>query len=364
MAFPAAAATVVPEDLRAIIAQCARATSVPYRLVVRAQIVLAAVEGQSTYAIAKRLGCAESTVRKWRGRIEERPCLAVLEDLPRSGRPALVPTEVRCDVVRIACTRPRDNFVPFRDIWSYASLADAVAIETGWELSTSEIHRILTGNRLRPHQVRGWLHSPDPMFREKVKVITDLYLNLPPGATVLSFDEKPGMQAREHKHPMSLATAGESGRIEFEYKRHGTVTLLAAFNVGTGEVMGRCARRTGDNIVSFFDSLAEKYPSGPVYVVMDNLNVHKGVRWEPFHERHGRRFHFVYTPLHASWVNQIEIWFGILQRRIIKHGSFRSQAELADRVMAFIAHWNQVEAHPFRWRFRAFKDPSPLALAA
>jgi transposase len=327
----------------------------------RSRIVLAAADGESTYSIARRLGCCESTVRKWRGRIEQRASLSVLDDLPRSGRPATVPPEVRCDVLRIACSRPKDNFVPFGELWTLETLSACCEEQTGWRLSTSEIQRILTCGGLRPHRVRSWLHSPDRMFREKVEAITHLYLDVPPGATLLSFDEKPGMQAREHKHPMRPADRGQAVRKEFEYKRHGTVTLLAALDVQTGEVVGECARRTGDNLVAFFEKLAKKYPRGPVFVVMDNLNVHKGARWEEFNARHGGRFRFVYTPLHASWINQIEIWFSILQRRVIAHGSFRTPVELAAAVLRFIAHWNRVEAHPFRWRFRGFERPSPFA---
>lgn len=285
----------------------------------------------------------------------------MLDDLPRSGRPAIVPLEIRAEIVRLACSRPKDNHVPFGALWTLKTLGVTCEEQTGWRLSTSEIQRILVCGGLRPHRVRSWLHSPDPMFREKVEAITRLYLDIPLGATLLSFDEKTGMQAREDKHPMRPTEPGRGVRKEFEYKRHGTVTLLAALDVRTGEVTGECARRTGENLVAFFEKLAKKYPTGPVYVVLDNLNVHKGARWEEFNARHGGRFHFVYTPLHASWVNQIEIWFSILERRVLRHASFATQDELATTVLRFIAHWNRVEAHPFRWRFRDFERSSPLA---
>ena len=364
VAAPASAPLCVPDEVRADLERCAEAQQLPHRLVVRAQLVLAAINGESTYAIAKRLGCCESTVRKWRKRIEERPCLAVLEDLPRSGRPTEISPEIRCEIIRIACSRPKDNAAPFGELWTLKTLQSACEEQTGAELSTSEIHRILMCNGLKPHRVRSWLHSPDPQFQEKVKAITDLYLELPKGATLLSFDEKTGMQAREDKHALRPARPGEGVRKEFEYKRHGTVTLLAALDVQTGEVHGECARRTGDNLVGFFETLATKYAAGPVFVVLDNLNVHKGERWEEFNARHNGRFHFVYTPLHASWINQIELWFSILQRRVIKHGSFVTQAELTRTVLEFIAYWNRVEAHPFRWRFRDFERSRPFALVA
>jgi DDE superfamily endonuclease len=100
------------------------------------------------------------------------------------------------------------------------------------------------------------------------------------------------------------------------------------------------------------EALAKRYPTGRVYVVWDNLNIHHGERWKKFNRRHRGRFRFVHTPLHASWVNQVEIWFSILQRRVLKHGSFVSAAELTARVLGFVRHWNRHEAHPFRWTFR------------
>jgi hypothetical protein len=138
---------------------------------------------------------------------------------------------------------------------------------------------------------------------------------------VLSIDEKTGMQARADLHPMHALEDGSVGR-EFEYTRHGTCTLIAAFDVRTGEVFGRCWRRNADGIVRFLEEIAKKYPAGAVYVVWDNLNVHKGDAIEAFNARHGRRFQFVYTPRHASWVNQVEIWFSVLQRRVLRYGSF------------------------------------------
>src|SRR5882724_7485063 len=173
------------------------------------------------------------------------------------------------------------------------------------------------------------------------------------------------MQALERKHPGRRPAPGRAGRREFEYVRHGTRALLAAFDVKTGRVFGQCRpRRTAEDLRQFMDALAENYPTGDVYVIWDNLNIHHGEAWRHFNERHGGRFHFVYTPLHASWVNQVEIWFSILQKRVLKHGDFRSPAELAVRVMAFISHWNRREAHPFRWTFRGRFTQHPDRQAA
>ena len=220
-------------------------------------------------------------------------------------------------------------------------------------LSESEIGRILRNVDFRPHQVRLWLHSPDPEFRPKVARICDLYLSPPPGAHVVCVDEKTCIQALSRKHPMRRAAPGAPGRFEFEYKRHGTLTLLAAFDVRRGTVFGQCReRRTAADLDDFMRALARRYPKGEVWIVWDNLNIHCGAAWERFAVEHGGRFHFAYTPKHASWINQVEIWFGILQRRVLALGDFASRDELAERIDGFIAHWNRCEAHPFRWTFR------------
>ena len=353
------------KPLRKQLERLTRSSKAPHGLVERAKIIVRAERGMSTYAIAHELGITETTVRKWRDRFEARPKLSTLRDAPRSGRPETITSEQRAQVVRLACERPVDNKVKFRDLWTFSSLRDAVESELDLTISRSEVWRILQVHGVRPHRVVGWLHSSDPEFCEKVAAICNVYVEPPSGATVLSYDEKPGMQALEHGHPMKRASQRGPGRKEFEYVRHGTVTLLAALDTQTGEVFGRCERRTAKNLVGFFEELAQKYPTGPVYVVWDNLNVHTGQRWEQFNARHGGRFHFLYTPKHASWVNQIECWFSILQRRVIRHGSFQTREALMRAVRGFIAHWNLVEAHPFRWRFRGqFREIITPALAA
>lgn len=336
----------------------------PHRAVIRAQIIVLACEGMSTAEIARRVGVAQSCVRKWRHRMTQRPKLSTLRDRHRAGRPPRVPVPIRCELVKLACMRPADRpKAPLEQVWTRELLRAALKEQTGWELSLSEITRTLRCGGLRPHRVRVWLHSPDPEFCPKVERICDLYLSPPPGATVVCIDEKTGMQALEQTHPMRLAGAGGFVRREFEYVRHGTSTLLAAFNVRTGELFGRCRRRTAAGLVHFLEELAARYPRGDVYVIWDNLNVHHGARWGEFNRRHGGRFHFVYTPKHASWVNQVEIWFSLLARRVLKHASFASRRELEDAVRAFIRRWNR-EAHPFRWTFRGDFAPVGLRFAA
>ena len=303
--------------------------------------------------IARQLGCHARTVRRWRARFAAHSSAESLVDRARSGRPPLIPVPVRCEVIKLACSRPQESSTAqFHEIWTLKSLQDALEASMDWRLSRSEIARILRAEQIRPHRWRVWLHSPDPEFQVKVQRICQLYEKPPEDTTVLCIDEKSGMQALERKHPNRWPAQGRCGRREFEYTRHGTRTLIAAFDIRTGRVFGQCRpRRTAEDLLAFMDAVAAHYP-GEVYVVWDNLNIHHGPRWEQFNSRHDERFHFLYTPLHASWVNQIEIWFAILARRILRYGSFCSIRQLEARVMGFIDHWNTHEAHPFTWTFR------------
>ena len=351
---PRARRVFLAPPIRRELQEMARSSTAPHRVVQRAQIILLAAKGWGNMAVARRLGCGERTVRKWRARFAADPLVRSLQDRPRSGRPSQVPVSVRCEVIKLACSRPDENpKAPFRQIWTLDSLKEAVKEESSWQLSRSEIWRILQSEEIRPHRFRMWLHSPDPAFQLKVKRICDLYHKPPKGATVLCIDEKSGMQALERKHPTQWPTRRRFGRYEFEYIRHGTRVLIAAFDVGTGEVFGQCRqRRTANDLLDFMEVVAQRYPEGPVYVVWDNLNIHYGERWKSFNRRHNQRFKFVYTPLHASWINQIEVWFALLQRRILKYSSLQSPEVLEERVLDFIEHWNRREAHPFAWTFR------------
>ena len=330
----------------------------PHAVVQRARTVLMARAGKGTLEIARSIGTDERIVRKWKRRFRNSPTLAGLEDGPRPGRPARVPIHVRCTLVRLACERPDDEKTPFREVWTYASLADRLHAETGHRLSTSEIGRILRFEEIRPHRFKQWLHSSDPEFAAKAKAVCDLYLKPPRDAVVLSIDEKP-MQALQRKHPNHRDPKGQLRR-EFEYKRHGVAALIAAFNIRTGEVFGQVVpHRTANSLVQFMEVIAQKYPGKQIYVVWDNLNIHydgNDFRWTAFNSRHAGRFHFRYTPKHASWMNQVEIWFSILQRRIIRYGDFPSVTVLRKKVLGFIEHWNRWELHPFRWTWRSDKN--------
>lgn len=354
-------------ETRAALVQiaCSRPTPELARERVRARTAQAArahrsakMQMRRASASARRAARREAGARERERRERERAAARAV----KRAKKALAAAELERAAARRDAVFATKNFrASFSAVWTQPALQAELKRVTGETMSLSEIRRTLWCGGLRPHRVRMWLHSPDPEFSSKVKTICDLYLNPPENAVVLCVDEKTGMQVRADLNPIHLSRA-KYLRREFEYVRNGTKTLIAAFDTRTGEVFGRCWRRTAQGVERFLEALAKKYPHGDVYIVWDNLNVHSGPTVNAFKARHGGRFHFVHTPLHASWVNQIEIWFSILQRRVLRHGSFTSGADLEAAVLGFIRGWNTIERRPFRWRFRGeFVPPLPWA---
>lgn len=337
-----------------------RSHTAPCREVLRARIVLMAAGGVTTARIARDLGCDEEVVRKWRRRFAATRDIKHLRDQPRSGRPSRLTTCERFEVVRMACEPVPEELC--RVQWTQASLVERLATELSITLSCSEVGRILRGHALHPHRVTQWVHSPDPDFAAKVARVVSLLLAPPGDGVVLSIDEKTGMQALGRRYAMRAAAPGRNRRQDFEYVRHGTTTLIAAYDVYAGTVYGECrSTRTGDDLVDYMETVAEIYDTGKVYVIWDNLNVHKNGaadRWTAFNARHGGRFEFVFTPLHASWVNPVEGWFSIFARRVLRGAEFQSVDDLIERTARFITRWNEVECKPLRWTFRGPCDSS------
>lgn len=358
MPSPRACPVHLPPAVRQEFLQLSRSQTAEVRLVRRARIALLADDDVSNEQIARRVGVTHKTVREWRGRIAANPTVDALLDRPRSGRPPVVPLEVRLKLISLACERPTDDKSPFREVWSLGALRIALLQETHWLLSVSEIGRILGAEGIRPHRIRMWLNRQDPKFWEKATRVCRFYNDAPDDVTVLCVDEK-RLFAHERLHPLAPAGRSRACRKEFAYRRNGTSTLLAAFDVRTGEVYGECRpRRTAQDLLEFLEVIAQHIP-GKVVVIWDNLNVHydgKDQRWTRFNERHGGRFTFVYTPIHASWLNQVEIWFSTLERRLLRNGSFSSVEQLVQRVEDFIVHYNDHEAHPYRWTFRPHRE--------
>ncbi|MCP4444377.1 MAG: IS630 family transposase, partial [Myxococcales bacterium] len=274
--------------------------------------------GLGTRKVSEGLSCSCRNMRKWKARFSANPSAESLEDQERSGRPAQIPVEIRC---KIACERPaaQESPAPLRDVWTYESLARSLEEQTDYRLSVSEVGRILRFEKIQPHRIRRWVKSSAPNFLPKAKRICNLYINIPKNSVVICVDEEP-MQVLEREHPTRVDPSDGSVRYEYKYKRHGTQSLFAAINVKTGSMFGRVVQhRTADALVSFMNALARRYPKKKIFVLWANLNTHydwKDKRWTKFNKRHGGRFRFIYTPIHASWMNQVEIRFSIIERRI------------------------------------------------
>jgi transposase len=222
------------EPMQKDLEKVARASTSFIRQVFRTRIILLAAEGKSRSFICQELRTTPTTVRKWINRFNRYPSLETLEDAPRSGRPHTVPSEAKCEVIKFACSDIRTQAPDAGNTWTAKSLQACVRRSTGIEMSKSEISRILNHEDLRPHKVKMWLHSPDPFFKEKVNKISSLYLNPPREAVILCIDEKTGMQAIERRRSVSPRNKGSMVRLDSEYKRHGTQTLIASFEVKTG----------------------------------------------------------------------------------------------------------------------------------
>ena len=335
------------EHLEAIVRQ----KTSPQRDVLRANIALMAARGESTQAIANALGTSQQTVTKWRRQAALRGKEG-LQEAARPGRPRRISDAARLQLVALACEAADSEGRATPTLDEIRIKAMEQGIVAG--LSRSHLHGILQKADLRPHKVRMWLHSPDPQFREKVNDICDLYRKPPKGAVVLSIDEKTGMQAIERKHLDRPPCSGRPRRQEFEYKRHGTQALIAALDVHSGRTLAACGdTRTQADLLAFMEKVAQAYPDQDVHVVWDNLNTHRSGTWEAFNEQHGGRFKFHFTPKHASWVNQIELLFGIFSKRVLRNASHTSVVQLRRRTLAWFSERNEAPK-PFKWSFRGY----------
>ena len=344
-----------------------RGQRIEHRLRLRATIIWQLfVDGQSAAAVAGALQVTVKTVHKWRRRYLAEG-MKGLRDRPRCGAPGRFTVGQRCEVLGIACDAPVNYGYPQGSVWTLDRLTDtARARVAGPPMSRSSIRRTLTEVHLRPHKIRMWLHSRDPLFKEKVNDVVGLYLAPPTDAVVLSIDEKTSIQALERPYRRKPARPGRPGRQEFEYKRHGTTSLIAAFNVGSGKVLHHLGpTRTADDLLCFMETVAEHYRDAKqVVVIWDNLNIHfdgTAQRWSAFNARHGNKFEFHHTPIHASWVNQVEVLFSLLQKDCLRWGSFRSVAELETAITQFLERWNVLDGHPFHWTFRGYPLQSKAA---
>jgi transposase len=321
------------ETLRALV----RARTTEQRLVQRARIVLRAAEGMPNRRIASELSVAPMTVLLWRERYA-RAGLAGLADEARPGRPPTYGREERDRVIALTLEPPSDGTTH----WSARRLANRVA------MSETTVWRIWQTVGLKPHRTETFKFSTDPALEAKVRDVVGLYLAPPERAIVLSLDEKTQIQALDRTAPMLPMKPGQVERHTHDYKRNGTTSLFAALEVATGKVTTEArARHIGADFLAFLRRVERVYPDGELHVVLDNVSTHKTPDVRAWLERHPRiTFHF--TPTSASWMNQIETWFGILSRGAIRRGSFGSVKELIARIDLFAANWN-AGGSPFAW---------------
>ena len=343
----------LPQKERAELEALVRQRTGSQRDVLRARIALMANQGTDTKDIATVLGVSQQTVSKWRRQAALKGKDGLLE-AARPGRPRRISDKARLELVALACEgaaekakgRSTPTLDELRELAAERGIVDS--------LSRSHLHGILQEADLHPHRVAIWLHSPDPAFREKVNVICNLYRKAPKGSVVLSIDEKTGMQAISRKHLDRPPRPGVLHRQEFEYVRHGTQALIAALDVHSGKTLAACGpSRTQVDLLAFMEQVAKAYPQQQVHIVWDNLNTHRAGVWQDFNEKHGGRFQFHYTPIHASWVNQIELLFGIFSRRVLRNASHTSTEHLRDRTLAWFLE-RSLAPKPFKWSFKGY----------
>lgn len=345
MAAPAKRIEIAPED-RPVLEKWSRSRVAERRLCDRARIVLMSAEGRPASEIAARVGCSDETAKRWRSRYE-REAIDGLRDRPKSGRPLTHDDKKRAKLIALACTRPPDTAEGVRrERWTYAELAAEIGI------SRSRAHAILAEAEIRPHLTEHWVMSElGPDFDAQAAEVCGLYLDPPENAIVLSIDERSGVQAKGQKRPHTPPKKGRPPRRDHEYVRNGTQNLFACLEVPAGEVSGTASKtRNRFDFIRFLDQLEAEIPAGKqVIAVLDNLFTHKTDEVEEWLAQHPR-WCFQLTPTHASWLNQVEVFFSILERRLIKHGVFDSEADLATQMLAFVEHYN-LTATPFEWTF-------------
>jgi len=336
--IPDAVAVRVSPEERAVLEARLRAPTTEQRQVFRARIVLLATEGRSTRSIARELGTMPRTVSGWRGRFA-REGLAGLEDRPHPGPAPKYDSATGRRILALLDKPPPNGYAR----WTGPLLAEALG-----DVHEQQVWRFLRAQKIDLSGRKSWCESNDPEFAAKAADVVGLYVAPPENAIVICVDEKPSIQALERaqgylKLPTGRALTGHS----HNYKRNGTSTLFAAFEVATGKVtVAHKKRRRRVEFLDFMNDIVAVYGDTAIHVILDNLNTHK-----PKNDRWLKRnpnVHFHFTPTRASWLNQVEIWFSILEGKSLHGASFNSVAQLREHIDAFIEAYNE-NAKPFVW---------------
>ncbi len=338
---------VLEPEQRAELERLVRTHTTPKRTVERAQIILWGAQGQTNVEIARKLRTRVARISKWRTRFAK-VGLEGLVDEPRSGQPRKYTEETEQRILRKLDEPPPKGYAQ----WNGKLLGEST------DIPAYEVWAVLRKRGISLQRRRSWCISTDPEFARKSADIIGLYLDPPENAMVICMDEKPAIQALERaqgwlKLPHGKALTGAN----HEYRRHGTSTLFAALNVTTGQVKaGHYDRRRRREFLDFMNEIVADHPGKEIHVIMDNLSTHKPKR-DLWIKRHPM-VHFHFTPTHASWLNQIEIWFSLLSRYALKSASFTSVKQLRQAIDDFIAAHNE-KAAPFEWTKRYVKSVHP-----
>ena len=360
MPTPSPDRIVLTDTQRGDLDRLVRAGRTEQRLALRAGIVLAAADGHPNARIAASLGVCEDTARKWRRRWCAAPGVSSLGDAKRCGRPAVFTAVQVAQVKALACTPPKGSGLPLSK-WSCPELAvQAVSGGICESISPSTVRRWLSEDALKPWQFQSWIFITDPNFEPKAQRVLDLYQRVWDGKPlgrrdyVISADEKTSIQARCRCHPTLPPGKSRMMRVNHDYHRRGAVAYLAAYDVHRAKVHGRCEDTTG--IVPFAALVEQVMTQEPyksadrVFWVVDNGSSHRG---QAAIDRLTEQFPnaiMVHTPVHASWLNQVEIFFSIVQRKVLSPNDFDDLEVVIERLAAFETRYNQA-AKPFKWKF-------------
>lgn len=329
------------EDDQKTLVATSRAHSADHRAVMRSKIILMLNDGHSYDSIKDELKVGREAIAKWKKRYLESG-LNGLNDASRPGKASVYTEEDKARVIQKACSKPEDGY----SNWSQRRIAK----EFG--MSQSTVQNILKSHDLKPHKVEYWCgKSTDPEFEKKMLNVVGLYMNPPENALVLSVDEKTQIQALDRSQPELPLRSGNPKRLTATYKRHGTVSLIAALSVHDGEITADTIdKNNAKNFLRFLKKIYRKYPKKQLHVIADNLNVHKHKdvkEWVDSKQR--MTIHF--TPTYSSWLNQVEIWFNILSKDVLKGAVWQSKEQLSGQIIQYIDTYNKERAKPFEWTY-------------
>ena len=306
----------------------------------RARLMLLVAKGLSFSEICRRLDCTDRYISVWKRRFEQER-LKGLDSRYRGSQRRVRTAEMEAKILEATRKGPSDATTH----WSSYRLAKHLGV------SHTTVYRVWRQFGIQPHRLRRYMASDDPQFEEKAADVIGLYLNPPEHGAVFSLDEKSAIQALDRLDPVLPLSPGRAERHGFEYYRHGTLSLYAALNTRTGQVLGKTTpRHTSIEFVEFLGQIIASQPKKKeIHIIADNLSAHKTKEVSAFLQANPNvRIH--YTPTYSSWLNQVEIWFSKIQRQIIARGVFSSVDDLARKIMRFIRHYNKT-ATPIRWRY-------------